>query len=76
MTRAGTAEVRWPRIYRMLTAAGHDPAKAAEILLDAQRKDNHARAWIKAVLACERLRSEPQVAASQPVLSASTRSKL
>jgi hypothetical protein len=42
VTRLGTAEVRWPRIYRMLRAAGHDPTNAAEILLDAQRKDNHA----------------------------------
>jgi hypothetical protein len=54
MIRPGTAEVRWPRIYRTLRAAGHDPAKATEILLDAKRKDNHARAWIKAVLAYER----------------------
>jgi len=54
MTRPGTAEVRWPRIYSMLKEAGHDAAKAAEILLDAQRKDDHARAWIKAALAYER----------------------
>jgi hypothetical protein len=54
MTRTETAEVRWPRIYRMLRAGGHDPAKATEILLDAQRKDDHARAWIKAVHAYER----------------------
>jgi hypothetical protein len=51
---APAAEVRWPRIYRVLRAAGHDPANAAEILLDARRKDNHARPWIKAVLAYER----------------------
>jgi hypothetical protein len=54
MTRSGTAEVRWPRIYRMLREAGHHPALATEILLDARRKDSHARAWIKAVLAYER----------------------
>ena len=54
MTRPGTAEARWPRIHKMLRAACHDPAKATEILLDAQGKDNHARAWIKAVLSYER----------------------
>ena len=59
MTYPGTAEVRWPRIYRMLRAAGHDPALAAEILLDAKRKDDHARMWIKAVLAYERRGSSP-----------------
>jgi hypothetical protein len=54
MLHPQTVEVRWPRIYRMLRAAGHDPAKAAEILVDAQSKDDHARAWIKAVIAYER----------------------
>ena len=47
-------ETRWPRIYRMLRAASHDPAQAAKILVEAQRKDDHARAWIKAVLVYER----------------------
>jgi hypothetical protein len=51
MNRPGTAEVRWPRIYRVFRAVGHDPAPATEIVLDAKRKDDHARAWIKAVLA-------------------------
>jgi hypothetical protein len=37
-----------------LRVPGHEPAQAAEILLDAKRKDDHARAWIKAVLAYER----------------------
>ena len=54
MTRLGPAEVRWPRIYRMLRAAGHNPALANEILVDAQRKDVHARAWLKEVLTYER----------------------
>jgi hypothetical protein len=46
-----TVEARWPRIYSMLKAAGHDPAKAAEILIDAQRQDAHARIWIKTLAA-------------------------
>jgi hypothetical protein len=47
------AEIRFPHIYALLKAAGHDAAKAAEIVNDAQDKDAHARAWIKAVLAYE-----------------------
>jgi hypothetical protein len=44
--RSETAETRWPRIYVLLKAR-HDPAKAAEILRDAKRKEAHARIWIK-----------------------------
>ena len=57
-TRSETAETRWPRIYVLLKAAGHDPARAAEILRAAKRKDSHARIWIK-TLARSR-RSVPQ----------------
>ncbi len=49
-----TAEIRFPHIYALLKAAGHDPAKAAEILLDAQRKDAHARIWIRTIAASRR----------------------
>ncbi len=35
-----------PAIYRLLKRQGHDPAKAAEIILDAKRGDKHARRWI------------------------------
>jgi hypothetical protein len=38
----------------MLKAAGHDSAKAAEIVIDAQRKDAHARIWIKTLAASRR----------------------
>jgi hypothetical protein len=44
-------EIRFPRITALLNAAGHDPAEAAEILLDAQRNDLHARTWIAAIAA-------------------------
>jgi hypothetical protein len=44
-----TDEIRFPHITALLTAAGHDPAEAAEILLDAQRNDLHARTWIAAI---------------------------
>jgi hypothetical protein len=46
-----TDEIRFPRITALLNAAGHDPAKTAEILLDAQRNDLHARTWIAAIAA-------------------------
>lgn len=32
--------------YEVLKAAGHSPAKAAEIVLDAKRGDRWAIAWI------------------------------
>lgn len=35
-----------PLIYSLLKKQGHDPAKAAEILLDAKRGDKHALKWI------------------------------
>ena len=38
---------RYPRIYRLLKRAGHDPAKAIELLLDAMRGDEWALRWIK-----------------------------
>ncbi len=34
--------------YDALKVAGHSPAKAAEILLDAKRGDRYAIEWIKA----------------------------
>ena len=37
-------------IYTALKLAGHSPAKAAEIALDALRGDAHALAWIDAYL--------------------------
>jgi hypothetical protein len=58
-----TDETRFPRIYALLRAAGHDAAQAAEIVSDAQRKDDHARAWIKAIVASRRpvLQAPPQM---------------
>jgi hypothetical protein len=51
MARSMAVQARWPRIYRMLKAAGHDPAEAAEILLAAERKDDSALSLIKTVRA-------------------------
>ena len=34
--------------YEALKKAGHSPLKAAEIVLDAKRGDQHAIAWISA----------------------------
>ena len=33
--------------YSLLVAMGHSPAKAAEIILDAKRGDEHALKWIR-----------------------------
>lgn len=35
--------------YELLKRAGHSPAKAAEIVLDAKRGDKHATAWLRIV---------------------------
>ena len=40
--------------YEALKAAGHSPAKAAEIVLDAKRGDRHALAWIATVRSVSR----------------------
>lgn len=40
--------------YEVLKAHGHGAAKAAEIVLDANRGDGHAVAWIAAVRAALR----------------------
>jgi len=37
------------RTYELLKQAGHSPAKAAEIALDAKRGCHHALAWIAAL---------------------------
>ena len=49
-----TDEIRFHRIFALLKAAGHDAAKAAEIVIDAQRKDAHARIWIRTIAASRR----------------------
>ena len=38
MTRPGSVEIAFPRITALLTAYGHSPDKAAEIVLFARRK--------------------------------------
>lgn len=39
-----------PRIYRALKLQGHDPLKAAQIILDARRNDKYAMRWIKLIV--------------------------
>jgi hypothetical protein len=51
MARSMAVQARWPCIYRMLKAAGHDPAEAAEVLRAAERKGDSALALIKTVCA-------------------------
>ena len=42
-------EMRYPRLYRALKSAGHDAAKAIEILLDAKRGNVFAIRWCRAI---------------------------
>jgi hypothetical protein len=39
----------YPRIHQLLTRAGHDPGKAAVLLLEAMCGDDRALSWIKLV---------------------------
>jgi len=41
--------MRYPIIYDLLKRAGHSPAKAIEIILDAKRGDAHAMVWIRLI---------------------------
>jgi hypothetical protein len=41
--------MKYKRIYKMLIYCGHSPSKAAEIILDASRKDKWALKWIKSL---------------------------
>lgn len=38
---------KYPRIYAMLKRAGHSPAKAYTIILDAHRKDEYSLHWVR-----------------------------
>jgi hypothetical protein len=51
-------ENRFPRITALLTAHGHSPDQAADIVLHARYKDAPARQWIKVLTraAAERAR--------------------
>lgn len=48
LENAGTPD-RWENAYAGLKRYGHSAAKAAEIILDAKRGDQHARNWLFAV---------------------------
>lgn len=39
----------WKQNYELLKQAGHSPAKAGEIAVDANRGDKYALQWIEAV---------------------------
>lgn len=38
-----------PRVYALLKRAGHSPFKAAEIILDASRRSEHALIWVRII---------------------------
>ena len=39
----------YPRVYRLLVNIGHSHFKAAQILLDAMRRDEFALQWIRSI---------------------------
>lgn len=41
--------MKYRHIYRMLVNHGHTPQKAAEIILDATRKNLYSRQWIYSI---------------------------
>ncbi len=70
--------MRYPRTYRLLKAIGHTPLKAAEIVLDASRGDDHAMAWVRVAFGtrsnyAEEKRSCPSTPSTAPPTRTSTR---
>ena len=52
----------FPRITALLTAHGHSPDKAADIVLHARRKYPPARQWIKVLAGADAARARYQQA--------------
>ena len=42
-------DIKYSRVYRALKNAGHDAAKAIEIILSAKRRDAHALRWVRMI---------------------------
>jgi hypothetical protein len=55
-----TDEIRFPRVTALLTAHGHSPDRAADIVLLARRKDAPARQWIKVLARADAARARYQ----------------
>jgi hypothetical protein len=53
-------ENRFPRITALLTAHGHSPDQAADIVLYARSKDAPARQWIKVLARADAARARYQ----------------
>jgi hypothetical protein len=53
-------EIRFPNITALLTAHGHSPDKAADIVLLASRNDASARQWIKVLAGADAARDRYQ----------------
>ena len=60
MDRQVAGEIRFPRITALLTAHGHSPDKAADIVLLARRSDASARQWIKVLAGADAARARYQ----------------
>jgi hypothetical protein len=55
-----TDEIRFPRITALLTAHGHSPDEAADIVLLARRNDTSARQWVKVLARADAARARYQ----------------
>jgi hypothetical protein len=52
-----TDEIRFPHVTALLTAHGHSPDKAADIVLSALHNDASARQWIKVLAGADAARA-------------------
>jgi hypothetical protein len=59
-------EIRFPHITALLTAHGHSPDKAAEIVLLARHKQAPARQWIRVLARADAARDRYQRALGLP----------
>jgi hypothetical protein len=53
-------EIRFPHITALLTAHGHSPDQAADIVLLARRNDASARQWVKVLARADAARARYQ----------------
>jgi hypothetical protein len=60
MDRRAVDEIRFPHVTALLTAHGHSPDQAADIVLLARRNDASARQWIKVLARADAARARYQ----------------
>jgi hypothetical protein len=60
MDHQAVDEIRFPHVTALLTAHGHSPHQAADIVLLARRSDASARHWIKVLARADVARARYQ----------------